>query len=419
MGLRPCKVSCSTTHITKVQRFNNWKSSVKWKKLKIKDPCIDYSSNLVKEMLLLGGGCSTLCCQISNPLTVPVWQAWVLQEKATNKIPSKGLRGAEERKCGQLFFLCRKGRLNNRKSGEKANKSPIQAKISCSWGEAKQLEPIQPGMEVRAPKTELGLGSLPLAGRDLPSKWWPHVLISPLLTAYAHKWEPASFVIYGGKSWVKRKEASKQMTSWTCQVHLLSTYSVAGNQHTYAIWKNNFWGGYCDVGFTDEESGSLRKRDLAANTEQVKRNFIGKLRKEANQIAKEGGKKKPGSNEVSKSNYFDFLRSLKCGCCGASLRLERAGPESLPGTADSRILTWSKSGLALFPGLLGFPDPPDRGTQAPVYKSVLQLCWGPALDPDILGGGDTSLSSFWDSHPEPQPSYSHLTITSLNYILNI
>lgn len=57
------------------------------------------------------------------------------------------------------------------------------------------------------------------------------------------------------------------------------------------MWKNNFWGGYCDVGFTDEESGSLRKRDLAANTEQVKRNFIGKLRKEANQIAKEGGGK--------------------------------------------------------------------------------------------------------------------------------
>lgn len=138
--------------------------------------------------------------------------------------------------------------------------------------------------------------------------------------------------------------------------------------------KTTFRGGYCDVGFTDEESGSLRKSDLAANTEQVKRNFIGKLRKEANQIAKEGGKKKPGSNEVSKSNSFDFLRSLKCGCCGASLRLEHAGPEFLPGTADSRILTWSKSGLALFPGLLGFPDPPDRGTQAPVYKSVLQIC---------------------------------------------
>ena len=180
MGLRPCKVSCSATHITKVQRFNNWKSSAKWKKLKIKDPFIDYSSNLVKEMLLLGGGGSTLCCQISNPLTMSVWQVWVLQENATNKIPSKGLRGAEERKCGQLFFLCRKGRLNNRTSGEKANKSSIQAKISCSWGEAKQLEPIQPDMEVRAPKTELGLGSLPLAGRDLLSKWWPHVLISPL-----------------------------------------------------------------------------------------------------------------------------------------------------------------------------------------------------------------------------------------------
>lgn len=44
------------------------------KKIKVKDACIDYSSNVVKELLLLGGGGSTLCCQISNPLTMPVWQ---------------------------------------------------------------------------------------------------------------------------------------------------------------------------------------------------------------------------------------------------------------------------------------------------------------------------------------------------------
>lgn len=58
-------------------------------------------------------------------------------------------------------------------------------------GEAKQLELIQPDTKVRAPKTGLGLGSRPLAGRDLPSKWWPLALISPLLTsAYTHEWEP-------------------------------------------------------------------------------------------------------------------------------------------------------------------------------------------------------------------------------------
>lgn len=48
-------------------------SSVKSKK---KSPYIDYSSNLVKELALLGeGGGTTLPCQISNPLTMPVWQA--------------------------------------------------------------------------------------------------------------------------------------------------------------------------------------------------------------------------------------------------------------------------------------------------------------------------------------------------------
>lgn len=174
----------------------------------------------------------------------------MLQEKATNKIPSKGLRGAGERKCSQLFFLCRKGRLNNRTSGEKANKLPIQAKISCSWGEGKQLEPIQPDKEARAPKTELGLGSLPLAGRDLLGKWWPQALISPLLTsAYTHEFEPASFVRGGGKSWVKRKQAGKQMNSGICHVHLLSTYSVSGTAHAPDIpvpfGRTTFSGGYC------------------------------------------------------------------------------------------------------------------------------------------------------------------------------
>lgn len=40
--------------------------------------------------------------------------------------------------------------------------------------EAKLLELIQPDTEVKAPKTGLGLGSLPLAGRHLLSKQWPH-----------------------------------------------------------------------------------------------------------------------------------------------------------------------------------------------------------------------------------------------------
>lgn len=79
-------------------------------------------------------------------------------------------------------------------------------------GEAEQLEPIQPDTEVRAPKTDPGLGSRPLAGRDLLSKWWPPALISPLLpSVYAHEGEPASsFVIGGGNpGWKGRKKGSK------------------------------------------------------------------------------------------------------------------------------------------------------------------------------------------------------------------
>ena len=135
----------------------------------------------------------------------------MLQERAPNKIPSKGLHGVGERKCSQLFFLCRKGRLNNHTSGEKANKLPIQAKISRSQGEGKQLEPIQPDTEVRAWKTELGLGCLPLAARDPLSKWQPHALISLLLTSPTPtkgSWPALSEC--GGESWVKRKGASKQ-----------------------------------------------------------------------------------------------------------------------------------------------------------------------------------------------------------------
>lgn len=80
-------------------------------------------------------------------------------------------------------------------------------------GGVKQLESIQSDMEVRAPKTGPGLGSQPLPGRDLLSKWWPLALLSPLLTSVcAHEWEPGSQrcqmwrEILGGKE--ERKEAN-------------------------------------------------------------------------------------------------------------------------------------------------------------------------------------------------------------------
>lgn len=67
-------------------------------------------------------------------------------------------------------------------------------------GEAEQLESIQPDTEVRDPKTDPGLGSRPLAGRDLLSKWWPPALISPLLpSVFAHEGEPASSFVIGGE----------------------------------------------------------------------------------------------------------------------------------------------------------------------------------------------------------------------------
>lgn len=78
-------------------------------------------------------------------------------------------------------------------------------------GEAEQLESIQPDTEVRAPKTDLGLGSRPLAGRNLLSKWWPLALISPLLpSVYAHKGEPASSFVRCGENpgWKGRRKAA-------------------------------------------------------------------------------------------------------------------------------------------------------------------------------------------------------------------
>ena len=75
------------------------------------------------------------------------------------------------------------------------------------------------------------------------------------------------------------------------------------------------------------------------------------------------------------TNTFS-LRS-RCGCWGASPGLKHAGPQSLSGMVNSRTLTWSKAGLALFLGLLGFQDPLDQCTQAVAYKSNLPLCWDP------------------------------------------
>lgn len=118
----------------------------------------------------------------------------MFQERAPNKIPSKGLHGVGERKCSQLFFLCRNGRLNNCTSGEKANKLPIQAKISRSQGEGKQLEPIQPDTEVRAPKT--AWPGMPAPGSQGSSEQvaatCPH--LTPAHLTYTHEGELASFV---------------------------------------------------------------------------------------------------------------------------------------------------------------------------------------------------------------------------------
>lgn len=102
-----------------------------------KNLCIDYSFHLVKELALLrrgGGGGTTLFLPTSKPFTMPFLLAWVLQEKAINSILPRVCVKQGERKHSQLFFLYRKGRLNNCTSGEKSNKLPIQAKISCSWG---------------------------------------------------------------------------------------------------------------------------------------------------------------------------------------------------------------------------------------------------------------------------------------------
>lgn len=98
--------------------------------------------------------------------------------------------------------------LHIRREGKQiAHSSPNKLLL----GEAEQLESIQPHKEVRAPKTGVGRGSLPLAGRHLLSKWWPHALISPLLTSVsAHEWEPASQLCQVWREiWAERKQTSE------------------------------------------------------------------------------------------------------------------------------------------------------------------------------------------------------------------
>lgn len=83
----------------------------------------------------------------------------MLQEKATNKILSKGLRGAGREEMQSALFSLQEGKaeqLHIRREGKQIAHSS-QNKLLL--GEAEQLEPIQPDTEVRAPKTELGLGA--------------------------------------------------------------------------------------------------------------------------------------------------------------------------------------------------------------------------------------------------------------------
>ena len=111
--------------------------------------------------------------------------------------------------------------------------------------------------------------------------------------------------------------------------------------------------------------------------------------------------------------HFKKLTWLLWGFSRAGTR--RA--QSLSGTVNSKTLTQSKAGLALFPGLLGFWDPQ---ISVPRLQLTNPFCRSAEiLDPDTLAEGDTSLSTFWNSYHELQSSYSHLNITSLNYILNI
>lgn len=102
----------------------------------------------------------------------------MLQEKATNnkKIFSKGLCGAGREEMQSALFSLQEGKaeqLHIRREGKQIAHSS-QNKLLL--GEAKQLEPIQPDIEVKAPKTELAWepasgrqGSFWASGGQMPS----------------------------------------------------------------------------------------------------------------------------------------------------------------------------------------------------------------------------------------------------------
>jgi hypothetical protein len=119
---------------------------------------------------------------ISNSLTMLAWQAHCSRKR----LPIKSFKGpcrAARKAIQPALFPLQEGKAKQLPIGREGKQTAHSSPNKLLLGEAKQLKPIQPDMDVRDLETELDVGSLPLGGRDHLSKWWPCALSSPLLTS--------------------------------------------------------------------------------------------------------------------------------------------------------------------------------------------------------------------------------------------